>query len=834
MTCQSYRRLVVSFISALLLGAICGCGGDDESDSGDSSASDTGPRQRAASVPEPPALPEFPTGMCRVYTSQPGFHVAVDGNLVRDARGELVQTPCAVRSAEGSHEVTVFKKGAADRSRIVLFAADAEVVFEIDPNAVGAQSRLLAMPYSGAAVGEPLALDAVNSPSAEFDPFLSPDGSLLYFAADRSEGRGIYIASRTSALDEFGPPQLIQLTRSSDMRGSPSLTRDLLNVVYTVPEKATIWSITRPDVFSERFTGKKALRSAEQRGRLWASAQILGDGLRLYWLEETGGKFQTYVSTRDAMDQPFKTMRTIALPGGHPCLSADGLRQYAFDGKVLKRARRASLEARFARAETIAKLNLPNFKLSRRHRQFFVTSDEQWMVYCDDPAAGGDLYLVRLSDAPQWGVAATGEPIEPRVVAAADSPDSDKPDSDKSDSTEPAGDGPPKEAPKPVDPRSLPLPYSVFRAKFTDLLANRKYDEAETLLEKAAADPELADDAESIKWDAADFALVRAFWKHVEEAVARLKPDDEVRIGGIRLAFVKRDGKAIVVRSKSSEVRREVSQLESADLAALHDRFIDAGDEEGQLRSAVFLYYDSGELRSSVETRLERAGDGGSQFVERLGERTLRLAKRELERENLAQGVDLVDTVLKTAKKTEVAKRAAALKDELYSYVKWRPVGKRKWVMKNNAYAAAYDRFPESLLVSPRKYENFELSLEWKTEGVTGQGGVFFHYSGERYPYDNAFKIQFASDYRVADDQFSTGALFGVEAPKVNAVKPTGEWNTFLMRVRGEKVSVTINGRKVLDTTASDPDIGKKGYVALDGMVGGITYRKVLLSELRD
>ena len=111
-------------------------------------------------------------------------------------------------------------------------------------------------------------------------------------------------------------------------------------------------------------------------------------------------------------------------------------------------------------------------------------------------------------------------------------------------------------------------------------------------------------------------------------------------------------------------------------------------------------------------------------------------------------------------------------------------------------------------------------------------GGVYFRYSGQGNPNDNAFKVQLANDAGIAPDNFSTGALFTEFAPDVNAAKPAGEWNTLHIRVHGPDLVVTINGKQVLEAVAVAPDKPKKGYVALDGVAGGITYRKILVSEL--
>jgi hypothetical protein len=72
--------------------------------------------------------------------------------------------------------------------------------------------------------------------------------------------------------------------------------------------------------------------------------------------------------------------------------------------------------------------------------------------------------------------------------------------------------------------------------------------------------------------------------------------------------------------------------------------------------------------------------------------------------------------------------------------------------------------------------------------------------------------------------------LFSVLAPKLNAAGNDGDWNTFRMQVDGESVKVWINDRLVQDTEAIDDQVPESGFIALDGIAGGISYRRVLVS----
>jgi hypothetical protein len=180
-----------------------------------------------------------------------------------------------------------------------------------------------------------------------------------------------------------------------------------------------------------------------------------------------------------------------------------------------------------------------------------------------------------------------------------------------------------------------------------------------------------------------------------------------------------------------------------------------------------------------------------------------------------------------------VAAEAQKLEEELYEYVKWRTIGSRKWKIEGNSYEADNERANGSLLASPNEYRNFELSLEWKTlDTLTAQGGVFFHYPGGGELVDLAHKIHLSNDSGKGADQYSSGSIFGEDAPRENAVKPSGEWNTLEIKVVDKKVTVTINGRTVLETEATKETVPARGLICLDGFAGGITYRKILLSEL--
>lgn len=768
------------------------------------------------------AAVKFTTGVVRVYTPEPGFGVLIDGEPVRDAAGEIVGTPCAVTTRQGNRTVSLFREGYFDLSKQIDVQADSEVVLTPSEDTAQAGSDYLGAPHRDVPVGEPIALKSLNSSRSELDPYVTPDGLSLWFVGDRAEGRGIFVATRPSIWHDFEAPVVART--SSDLPASPSVTADALSLVYSVPEKARLLSFTKSNPLGE-FDDSEPLMHHDSLAPRWHSAQILGDGLRIYWSETHKGKRKTLAAKRPSKFQPFEKQFPVTLPGHHPCMTQDGLRQYELiDGK-LNRYRRLSVTKKFVHDATIAELELDGFVDSSKHRQFCVSWDEQWMFYCDDPEAGGDLHMVRLSRGPQWGIAPRGESIPPKAEVAMNDEPEPKPEPDE----------PPEEKPKPVDPRSLPLPYTAHRTVFNQLLGTRQYDAADGLLVNANSNPAIAPFAKQLSWDLDDLTSIRGFWKDIEQALAEVKVGEQLRLGTRRLEFVEFKNGELVGKRGDTEVRKKISELDPNELSSIHDSKFEKGDVDAQYRIAVFLAYDAQALTRARDIRMERSGVLAEKFKDQAVRRRIVQATAELKRSNFSKGIAFLKEARELADGLPVLAEVESLEEELYGYIKWNRRGPRQWVIKGNEFTAVPQRSNGSLMLSENQYENFELSLEWQTvDQTTAQGGVYFRYTGGGLLIDNAFKIHLANDFGIAPDAYSTGALFGDTPPDENAVKKSGEWNTLLLTVRDGDVTVVVNERKVLEAPAVNAEIPQKGYVALDGVNGGISYRKILLSELPD
>ena len=810
--------LLLSVIGFLLSGP-----GDDPKPNGNTNVVDESDNDSKEVVvelvdPDDVPLPKIETGEVRVYTSEPGSTILINGEYATDENGDPVKTPCAVILSIGSHTLTLLKDDKPIQTELVSIGKrdDVEELVIDTSSAFAGGESILDAPYFDLEVGKSVELSALNTAGPEVDPYVSADGLSIWFASDRPGAKGIYFASRLSEFHEFDEPRLI--SRSPDMPGTPSVTADNLYVVYTVPQKARLFAVTRDNPLAE-FGAKVPLRFTPKSEPVWRSAQMMESGLVMYWVEELDGEIQTLISKRSDKEQEFEDASPVNLPGLHPCISSDELRQYAFDGEVLRRARRQTPATLFSKLEDLMPLEIENYVASEVHRQYFVTDDEEWLFYCDNPTESGDLHMLRLSKGNGWGRKPTGRKIPPKpktVVAMTPDPTAKL-------------DKPPERV---VDPRSLPLPYTSFLEEFHSYLGDRNYEEAQKVLDAAKADPKLTNEQDLIAWDRENMKAINDFWVDVIDSAKKLEPNASIRLSKLRFEFVSFDGTKIVGKSRTKEVERNINELPATDLTFLVDMFLSKTDTEAQRRIATFLAFDKTAVASGVDNRLERAGDLGKTYKLRLARRALRQAKGELDRENFSQGTDFLAKATSLTPDAQIMAEAATLKESLYKFIKWNPVGRRQWKINGLEYEADAQASANSILMSPGQFLRFELAMEYKITNGSGQGGIFFRYPGEGNIYNSAFKIQFSNDAGFAADAFATGSLFSVEPPKENASKPQGQWNTVRLRVKAEEVELEINGKLVLKTTAVSGEIPIKGHVCLDGDVGGIVYRKMLLTEL--
>ena len=159
------------------------------------------------------------------------------------------------------------------------------------------------------------------------------------------------------------------------------------------------------------------------------------------------------------------------------------------------------------------------------------------------------------------------------------------------------------------------------------------------------------------------------------------------------------------------------------------------------------------------------------------------------------------------------------------------------------------------ILYGVKKFRNFELSIDWKTEKA-GNSGIFYYVRevpGQPIYYA-APEVQVLDNADATDNKVIShlaGSLYDMLPAAPNSAKPAGEWNTIVIRVKDGHVTHTQNGMKVVEYTLWTPEwdalvqvskfktfkgflegIAKEGYIGLQDHGYAIWFRNVKIREL--
>lgn len=129
-------------------------------------------------------------------------------------------------------------------------------------------------------------------------------------------------------------------------------------------------------------------------------------------------------------------------------------------------------------------------------------------------------------------------------------------------------------------------------------------------------------------------------------------------------------------------------------------------------------------------------------------------------------------------------------------------------------------------LCTARDYGDFELLVDWKIEKA-GDSGIY---------------IRGSPQVQIWEDPVGSGGLYnnqkGPSKPLVVADRPVGEWNTFRIRMVGERVTVHLNDQLVVDDVVlenyweRDKPIYPTGAIELQNHGNTLYFRNIFVREL--
>jgi len=138
-----------------------------------------------------------------------------------------------------------------------------------------------------------------------------------------------------------------------------------------------------------------------------------------------------------------------------------------------------------------------------------------------------------------------------------------------------------------------------------------------------------------------------------------------------------------------------------------------------------------------------------------------------------------------------------------------------------------------------RRFRDFTPTVEWKTEAIDNNSGVFvrFHRPSDDpwYAVHNGHEIQIY-DRPGVDETRGTGSVYGFADAQGGASKPPGEWNRYEITVVGDKYVVTLNGQRVLKWTSPTDRHGREGYIGLQNHddASPVRFRNIRVKPMRE
>ena len=150
----------------------------------------------------------------------------------------------------------------------------------------------------------------------------------------------------------------------------------------------------------------------------------------------------------------------------------------------------------------------------------------------------------------------------------------------------------------------------------------------------------------------------------------------------------------------------------------------------------------------------------------------------------------------------------------------WDVVGNANWSVADGAVQASMGT---GFLVTPQSYTDFQITADfWVTDDANS--GVFIRCSDPKtINAMNAYEVNIFD--KRPDQAYRTGAIVDVAKP-ASIVNTGGKWNTIDITARGPRMTVLINGQKMVDVQDNKH---ARGPIALQYGAGTVKFKNVRL-----
>jgi hypothetical protein len=179
--------------------------------------------------------------------------------------------------------------------------------------------------------------------------------------------------------------------------------------------------------------------------------------------------------------------------------------------------------------------------------------------------------------------------------------------------------------------------------------------------------------------------------------------------------------------------------------------------------------------------------------------------------------------------------------EEQHGFFKKKHPDASTWSVKDGVVACDGSLGNCGFLRYDRKLSDFTLKLEYRVSENCNSGvciRVPKPYDGNpdaTLPSKGGYEVQILDDAGKPATKTSSSSFYNLLAPKENAAKPAGEWNTLEIACRGPRITVTLNGKVVQDvdqaTVEAIRDRPREGYILLQNHGHKCEFRNIRLKD---
>jgi hypothetical protein len=144
----------------------------------------------------------------------------------------------------------------------------------------------------------------------------------------------------------------------------------------------------------------------------------------------------------------------------------------------------------------------------------------------------------------------------------------------------------------------------------------------------------------------------------------------------------------------------------------------------------------------------------------------------------------------------------------------------------------------DAYLWSKKQYADFRISFDYMVQ-KGGNSGFYFRVRDRNDPVAQGIEVQiFDSGSKPADAKLTdhdSGGIIPGKAPTKNAAKPAGEWNSFVITSRDDKLTVVLNGEVVNEVDLTAGALGRRpkvGYIGFQDHALPLSLRNIRIVEI--